>query len=60
MRHKEKAQKPSPEQPAQKSGSNVEEEQLEKEISPTRLLGPPELSWSHAKWLALADQALLD
>lgn len=63
MRHKDKANKPSSEQPAQKPGFKVDDEQVQEEIFPTRLqvkIGPPEMSWSHAKWLALADQALLE
>ena len=62
MRHNDKAKKPSPEKPAQKSGFKFEELRHE-EISQARLrikVGPPEQSWSHAKWLALADQALLE
>lgn len=64
MRHTVKAKKASPGKSAQVSGSIAQNKKhTPKEGSPTRLLikvGPPEQSWSHAKWLALADQALLD
>ncbi len=64
MRHTVKAKKASPGKPEQVSGSIAEDKkQAAKEGSPTRLrfkVGAPEQSWSHAKWLALADQALLD
>lgn len=64
MRHKDTAKKFCPEKPAQMSGSIAEEKnQTPEQNFPTRLrikVGPPEQSWSHAKWLALADQALLE
>ena len=64
MRHKDTAKKPCPEKPAQLTGSIADDEQQTPEQNfPARLpitIGPPDASWSHAKWLALADQALLD
>ena len=64
MRHSVKVKKASSGKPAQVSGSLTEDKKhTAKEGSPTRLpikVGAPEQSWSHAKWLALADQALLD
>jgi len=64
MRHKDKAKSPCQEKPALMSGSLAEaKNQTPEQNFPTRLrikVGPPEASWSHAKWLALADQALLE
>ena len=65
MRHKGTAKNPCPEKPAHLAGSIAEDNHqiLEGEDCPSRLrikVGPPEASWSHAKWLALADQALLE
>ena len=65
MRHKDSAKKPCPEKPAQMSGSIAAEDKLqipEENLLPRLRIkvGPPEQSWSHAKWLALADQALLE
>jgi len=63
MRHKDTAKKFCPEKPAQLTGSIEDEQQTPEELSPARLriqVGSPEQSWSHAKWLALADQALLE
>jgi hypothetical protein len=62
MRHKDQVK--TLEKPAQMPGSESKDErQNPEENSPARLrikVGPPEVSWSHAKWLALADQALLE
>jgi len=63
MRHKDTAKKFCPEKPAHLTGSLEDEQQTPEDNSPARLrikVGPPEQSWSHAKWLALADQALLE
>jgi len=64
MRHKDKAMTPRPEKPERVPGCAAEKKsQATEENSPARLrvkVGPPEASWSHAKWLALADQALLE
>jgi len=64
MRHKDKSESPWQEKPAQMSGSAGEDKnQTSEQNFPARLrikVGPPEASWSHAKWLALADQALLE
>jgi hypothetical protein len=66
MRHKDNSEKSSQEVPTQVFGSDEKQsggEQMQEPGLPTRLrfkVGPPETSWSHAKWLALADQALLD
>ena len=64
MRHKDKVKSPCQEKLRQMSGSTVEDTlQTPEENLPARLrikVGPPEQSWSHAKWLALADQALLE
>ena len=64
MRHKVKTKKTSPGEPAPVSGSIAEDKKhTAREGFLTRLrikVGPPEQSWSHAKWLALADQALQD
>ncbi len=64
MRHTQKAKNSSPEKSAQVPGFKAGDKQaIQQEDSPTRLrvkVGPPEQLWSHAKWLALADQALLE
>jgi len=63
MRHKDTAKNPCPEKPAQTTGVEAHGQQIPEVNSPARLrikVGPPEQSWSHAKWLALADQALLE
>ena len=64
MRHNDKATMPCPEKPARMPGCTEEDKpQAPEENLPARLhikVGPSEVSWSHAKWLALADQALLE
>ncbi len=63
MRHNDTIKMPVPEKPGQMPGAKAEEEQVQQGISPARLrirVGVPAVSWSHAKWLALADQALLE
>ena len=59
MRHKPKAKKPSPEKPVEMAGSERAQNPEERlDARPQVKVGVPDPSWSTAKWLALADQAL--
>jgi hypothetical protein len=57
---KPKAKKPSPENPVEMAGSSSKRAQTlgARDPRPQGKVGVPDPSWSDAKWLALADQAL--
>jgi len=66
MRHKHKTTTATREMSSRVPGPPEQKHFAEEQTQdkpPTRLLftvGPPEVSWSLTKWLALADQALLE